>query len=277
MQKETPKQMQIRLRKAKNENGYSNSQIRSIIMLTIFPNADGMLNKYFNTVQGYMTTAVQNRLHIDPEKFATFATLMGGPAIPTGTPPGTNSEPGTWNYVYPLESTKATFTHPLKNQKDALVTSVKAAVRAMYTDVPDSAITITDTLTLHIQPKSDRKDPTPEPPEIKIIPGIAINSLGGGKEELVFTLPTGDIAKPSADVDIEIAYSLVPIGGTPPAVPPATSIDCTNHQVISAARFTLSLGETAVGMQLVLFARYVYVKHPKQSGAFGAAKTVVVS
>ena len=59
MKRETPKQMQIRMRKAKKESGLSNSQIRVIVMLTIFPNADGMLNIYFNTVQGYLTPAVQ--------------------------------------------------------------------------------------------------------------------------------------------------------------------------------------------------------------------------
>ncbi len=94
------------------------------------------------------------------------------------------------------------------------------------------------------------------------------NEVGEIKEEEMEIYPN-----PAVGVDIELAYSVIKPGDAAPA----TSLQCINHQVVSDARFILSLGETAVGMQIVLFARYVYVKHPKLSGAFGVAKTAVVS
>lgn len=263
------------LRKHKSENGYTNSQINGIVLL-MFPVKDADFNVYVNAVQGYLTPAAQLRLKIDPLKFAVFAGLMGGPAIPTGTPPGTNSTPHTFNYVYPLEKSSATFTHPLKDEKVLLEEQLKVAIRNLWTDVPDSVITITDTTVLHLVPKASHADPTPEPEKIDVLVKISLDPVGGGNVWCDFNKMTGGAGKLNENVQIEIAYSLIPINATPPVPSPATSAQCTNHLTVSTSHFLLELGELAMGMKLVLFARWVYVKHPKQSGAYGVSVSTPV-
>src|ERR1019366_5893064 len=117
-----------------------------------------LFRSYFNGSLSYLTPAVQTRLHIDPLKFAVFSGLMGGPRLPTGTPPNTNSTPGTWNYSFPLEKSSASRTTPLVESKDGLIVSIKAAMRNMYADIPDNALLPIDTTTLHIVPKSQHAD-----------------------------------------------------------------------------------------------------------------------
>ncbi len=272
---ETAKAYKTFLRKHKSENGYTNSQIR-IIVLLMFPAKDVDFNTYVNAVQGYLTPAAQTRLHIDSVKFGVFATLMGGPAIPGGTPPGTNSTPHTWNYVYPLEKNSATFTHPLQDEKVLIEGQLKVAIRNMWTDVPDSVITITDTTVLHLVKRADHADPTPEPEKIDVLVKIALDPVGGGNVWCDFTKMTGGGGKLNDFVQIEIAYSLIPINAVPPVPSPATSAQCTNHLTVSTSHYLLELGEVAMGMKLVLFARWVYVKHPKQSGAYGVSVPTTV-
>ncbi len=276
MKIETAKQMLRRLWNGKKESGLTNRQIR-IIILAIFPTREGDLDAYFNNVQGYLTlAATRTRLGVDATKFATFNGLMGGPRLPTGTPPNTNSTPHTWNYVYPLEKDYTTKTKPLVDEKDELIVSIKAAIRDVYSNIPDANLLPVDITTTHIVPKANHADPTPEPEEIVITVGITLTPLGGGKMEAVFTTPTGAIAMPFLGVTIQIAYSIIPINATPPVPSPATSGACAVHDVISTARHIFDLGETAIGMKMVLFARYVYIKHPKKSGGYAesVSKTI---
>jgi hypothetical protein len=276
MSTETPKQMKRRLRANKKANGLTNGQIRYII-LTIFPSRDDSLDAYFNNVLGYFTSAVQTRLHVDSVKWGVFTGLMGGPRLPTGTPPNTNSTPGTWNYVFPLEKSSATRTTPLVVSKDELIVSIKAALRNVYSDIPDSALTPTDTTVTHIVPKSQHADRGPEPEEITILVTIKLDSLGGGKEEVLFLMPNGDIAMPFLNANVEYSYSLIPMNAVPPVPVPATSAQCDFKDVSSTARLILNLGEAAVGMKIVMFARYVYIKHPTKSGGYGAGVPDIIS
>jgi hypothetical protein len=158
-----------------------------------------------------------------------------------------------------------------------LVVSIKAALRNMYGDIPDNALLPIDTTTLHIVPKSQHADPTPEPPEITIGVTIKLIPLGNGKMEALFIMPNGDIAIPFIGVSIEYAYSLIPQNAVPPIPIPTISSQCTTKDVCSTARHTFNFGEAAVGMKVIMFARYVYIKHPTKSGGYGAGVPGIVS
>ena len=147
----------------------------------------------------------------------------------------------------------------------------------MFGDIPDNALTPTDTVTTHIVPKKNHAAHVPEPPEIVIDVTITMTPLGNGKMEVHYSMPNGDIAMPFPGVNIQIAYSLIPINAVPPVPSPATSAACDFSDVISDARQIMNLGEPAVGMKLVLFARYVYIKHPTKSGGFGASVSKTVA
>ena len=274
-EKTTVKELKKILRNQTSLNGLSNSANNHIILI-IFPRVDGEVNDYFNKVLGYITPLeTQKRLHIDPAKFGELQVLIGGPCDPAATPPNTNGTAGTWNYVYPLEKDKSTFTHPLQKAKVKLIQEIKAKILDIYTDIPDSVITETDTLALGIKPKADRKKRTAIPPKITETVVIGLTPLGGGNVEVMVrtSKDAKRASKLNTSVDIEIAYSLVAKG----EVAPASSKLCANKQVITKSRYLLELGEDAQGTKLVLFARWIYVSHETQSGAFGSAATCTVS
>ena len=246
------------------------------IILIIFPRTNSGINDYFNKVLGYLTpNAVQKRLRIDPAKFTALQGLIGDPPDPTAIPPNTNGEPETWNYVYPLEKDKATFSYPLSDEKAKLILQIKAAILDIYSDIPDSAINKTDTLTLGIKPKSDRKKPVLIPGQITATTIIGLTPIGGGNVEVMIrtNIDNKRASKLNRAADIELAYSVLAAGD----VAPVTSDQCSVTKIVTTARYLLKLGENAGGKKLVLFARWVYTKHEEQSGTFGSAATCNIS
>ena len=274
-QKLSKNELKKLINKMISSHSLSNGGISNII-LVIFPSTNVGKNDYYNKVLGYLTPiATQKRLHIDPVKFGTFSDLIGGPCDPTATPPNTNGTAGTWNYVYPLEKDKATFTYPLSDAKKALVISIKEAILDMYSDIPDSAINKTDTLTLGITAKADRKKPVLTPAKITSSTVIGLTPIGGGNVEIMIRT-SKDVKRASKlnrSVDIEIAWSIV----APTAAGPTDSTECNFVKIITTARYLLQLGEKAPGNKLYLFARWVYTSHEEQSGSFGSAATCNIS
>jgi hypothetical protein len=271
----SPKKLTRYLRNRKGINKLSNSEIRLIILI-VFPIKDADLDGYFNNARAYLTTAsVQTRLHVDADKFATLNGLMGGDRTFTASPPNTNGTPDSWNYVYPLEKSKATFTHPLKTWKDKLAVKIKAAFMDIFSDIPDSAIKQVDTDNLFIKPKSQRKKRTNTPTQITEKAYPMLIPLGGGQMRVLTHKEKKSKrgAKLNRRVEIEIIWILVERNDKITVLPS----DCPNKQVISTANFVLNLGAEAGGMRLVLFARWIYVKHPKQSGGFGTGANNIVT
>src|ERR1035437_4798080 len=236
-----------------------------IIILIMFPRNEPDLNTYFNGVMNYMTPAVRTRLHVDSIKFTAFTDLMGGVTNPIGPPPGTHGTEHTWNYVYPLGLAKSTHTQTFKKEQDKLKKQIKAALVEVYSDIPDSAITIKDTSTLNIRKKTDRrKRRTHAKITETVVDGLT--PLGGGNVEITcrITKSSKRASKLNRYTDIEICWSLIERKG----MPPATAKECTDKKVITKAKYILELGEDAVGMRLIIFVRWIYTKHESKSGEF---------
>ena len=246
------------------------------IVLSLFPSKEADKNEYYNSVLGYLTpTATKTRLHINATKFTTFSDLIGDPASPSETPPNTNGTPHTWNFVYPQVSNTLTYTRALKNEKRSLIVTIEAALRDLFSDIPDSAIIPEDTLALGIRAKSDRKKAEKDPPKITELVVIGLKSLGGGMVEVSCrtSSDTKKVSKLNPSVEIELAYSILDKG----EAVPADSSKCEFKETVTKAKWQLELGETEVGKKLVLFARWVYTKHKGKSGNFGSAVSIVIS
>lgn len=124
-----------------------------------FPSRDGDFDNYANSKYAYLK-ANEARLGINS---AGILAILGPPPTPAGPPPGTNATPGTWNYVYPLESNPETFTHPLKLQKDSLRAQLETAFRTVYGDIPQSVLTADDRTALNLP----ERDTVPTPVGVK--------------------------------------------------------------------------------------------------------------
>ena len=217
--------------------------------------------------------ATREKYLVVEDKWTVLIGLMGGPPIPGGTPPGTNSTEHTWNYVYPLESKKSTYTDPLKTEKDNLIISIKEAINNIYSDIPDSKIDIALTSATGLKKKADRAAPT-EPEQIVELVIIGIVSMGGGNMKVICReeAMSSRGKKLNKRCNIELAYSIVAAGETPPK----SAADCKFLTTVTKATSILELGEDAVGKTLYLYARWVYTKYPKKSGKFGSVVTKVI-
>lgn len=253
---------------SKNFNG--------LIMLGIIPENDPGRDNYYNGVVAYLSTAaVRTRLLISSTHWDAFIALIGGPRDPLGTPPGTNSTPGTWNYIYPLQSNKPTRTIPLTTAKKAIIKAINIAIHNMYADIPDNVIIQADTDALHIVPKADHQDPT-APEKITALAYPVVEDLGGGKIR-VKTKKSSSAKRGSKlndAVEIEFSYVLVDARtGVIPATVPAGATILT----VSEANIVITLPDAALGMRIVLFARWIYVKHPDKSGGYGVSGNDIVT
>jgi hypothetical protein len=245
------------------------------IILNIIPTTDGGRDTYYNEVIAYLTPAVLLRLHILPAHFTAFSELMGPDRSSTGTPPGTNSTHGTWNYVYPLQKIKGTTTEELTTAKDALIIEINAAIHVMFADISDNSITPADTTALHITPKADHKAPQETPAEITALVYPQVIALGGFKVNIKSRQAANAKRgkKLNKAVSIEHSYVLVAAGAPIPSTVPegATVI------VVTKADFILELTSAAAGMRIVVFSRWIYPSHPKQSGGYGNSGNDIVS
>jgi hypothetical protein len=232
------------------------------------------LNDRFNEVLAFFNLiATRHSYGVDEDKWTIMVALMGGPPIPGGTPPGTNSTAGTWNYVYPLESKKATYTDPLKTEKNKLIKKIKDALNDVYSDIPDSKIDIALTSATGLTAKANRAAGT-EPEFIEELVIIGLVSPGGGDMKVICRKEAMSSrgSKFNKRCDIEFAYSIVAAGDTPPA----SAKDCKITALATKATSILELGSDAVGKTLYLYARWVYTKYPKKSGKFGTAVNKVI-
>jgi hypothetical protein len=244
------------------------------IILAIFPTKEADIDVYFNKVMGYLNSStVRSRLKITTGTYNAVVALIGGPRLPDGTPPNTNSTPETWNYVYPQATTDGISNSTLITEKDALVIEIKAAINKMYGDIPDNVIIPDDTKTLGIKPKSDRSART-LPPEIITTPVVSMESLGGEKIAAKFFKATGikRASKINKKANIETVYSIIKIDG----VSPATAGDCTDKVTLTKANSVLSFPGKS-GYKIVSFSRWIYSKHPALSGGFGNAVTCIIT
>lgn len=247
-----------------------------IIILSIIPNTDAGRDTYYNSINGYLTTTVRTRLGINAAKFTVFTNLIGGPRVITGTPPNTNSTAGTWNFVYPQQKIKATTTETLTIAKDGLIVSIDAAITDMFSDIADSAITATDTSNLNIKPKSARKKAQLTPEKITELIYPVVESQGG-LQVLIISKQAASAKrgkKLNKAVSIELSYVLI---NAITGVIPTTVPDNATVITVTKTRFLLELDSSAAGMRIVVFARWVYPAHPKQSGGYKNSGNDIVS
>jgi hypothetical protein len=262
-----------------NEEPTISEKFRGLIILSIIPEDDAGRDAYYNGVVGYLIPAVVTRLLISAAHLTAFTNLIGPARSFTGTPPNTNSTPGTWNYIYPLQSNKATRTTTLTTAKKAIIKAINTAIHNMYADIPDNVIIPADTAALNIVPKANRQDPT-DPAKITALVIPVVEALGGGKIRVKSKQSASAKRgkKLNDAVEIEFSYILVDARtGAIPATVPVTIPPSVTVLTVSEANVVITLPDTALGMRIVLFARWIYVKHPDKSGGYGTSGNDIVS
>ena len=99
-----------------------------------FPTTNSDFNTYVNSAVPYVTLAANaTRLGVSGAHVTSLGTLL------------TN-----WNGVFPLAENPATATTPIIHQRDTARLQLEAELRAVYADIPESALTAEDRSTLNL-------------------------------------------------------------------------------------------------------------------------------
>ena len=150
----------------------------------IFPSKLADLNNYIATVEPYLI-ANAVRLGVSSANQSSLTLLYTNPNVPPNTLPDTLGWKELWVlYVNPATRLK-TITDLVQLRKEA----IKALLRTIYNDIPESKLTPTDRATLNLAVHSDSHTPAPVPANA---PDITIDS----NEHLSVTLKITDPANP---------------------------------------------------------------------------------
>jgi len=205
-----------------------------------FPTKDDERNTFYNTSIPYLIT---NKVRLN---------------VSADTVTALNDLRTEWNDVYPKAKNPAESTRPLRERKDQLIKEIENTMRSAYGDIPESALTLDDRLTLNL-PERD-SEPSPRP-AITQTPFIKVNSREGAQMEFICRTDS-DASRASINPDsdgIELVYKI----GDPA---PATPSECNRFFISSKAKFNVKLDVSDAGKKMHGFARWKNTSDDNKSG-----------
>lgn len=182
---------------------------------------------------------------------------------------GDTTTSGSWIYLWALTSSETTATKPLRNSRDNLKKSISTLVRAVYDDIPESALTDSDRTTLLI-PKRD-KTPS-ERTKITTRPTLKLIVQGGASfivENRVDSDQTRPSMHPEADY-IELRYCIQ-------ETPPSSVNECNVTKILSKARDTLNLDPSTAGQNIHCYTRWANKTDESKSSNWTRLHSAVIS
>ncbi len=210
------------------------------------------------TIPFLADAANQDRLGVSDANKDALVDALGDPATA-----------GSWIYIWARTSNEATATKPLRDDRNALQTSITTTMRAVYDDIPESALTSTDRSTLKIPVRDS--EPTARAaiatsPSLKLI-------VQNGSRFLVENRADSDQTRPSMHPDadhIEFAYIIQ-------ADAPASVNDTTKVKILSKARDVLQLDPATGGQKIHAFTRWVNKTDEAKSSPWTRLHSAVIS
>jgi hypothetical protein len=140
-----------------------------------FPSKEADLNTYFNLAITYLLTNAV-RLLVSPANQAALAALLAD-----------------WNNAYPLSQNPNTRTVTTTATKDTVRDNTKNTLRAVFADIPESALTEADRTTLNMPERSNSRTPAPVPTTKPI---AQVDTSKRLEHTIRFTDEDGSAAKP---------------------------------------------------------------------------------
>ena len=174
-----------------------------------------------------------------------------------------------WNPLFANSQNPAVRTSAITADKTNLRKDIETQLRTIYDDIPESALTETDRLTLTLK----KRDTTPTPrPKITTQPFAEMQPIGGGEIKVTVRVQNdGSRASIHPDADcIEMAYR---IAGSPPASPE----ECEHTVTYTKAIHTLSFGVAEEGKRLYAYFRWKNDTDDAKSGPWGTLVQVIIA
>ncbi len=140
-----------------------------------FPRQESELNLYFQQSGGYLQTNAA-RLLVSATNLANLVARLTA-----------------WNGTYPISQNPDTRTKTSIDNKDSAKDDLLETLRAIYDDIPESALTDQDRNTLGITARSTNRTPTPVPTTKPI---AQVDTSKRLEHTISFTDEDGSLAKP---------------------------------------------------------------------------------
>ncbi len=215
------------------------------------------VNTYFTTAVPYLDTH-KTRLNVSTANMDAVNALYSDSSGGTG-----------WIEVYPLTTNRATSTGALRDRRNTLLKEIKALLKAIYGDVPESVLTDVDRNTLRIFVRDTT--PTARGP-IPTAPDVAFTPLEGGK--IKQRLRVDDDATRASIHPLADGWERVSkIGGTPPA----NVSECPVKDSGTDALSTFDAGQENDGKRLYAFIRWINLGNAANNSAWSSMEIVTIS
>jgi len=222
-----------------------------------FPRTLGEFNTFILTAIPYLV-AEQARLLITLANITALNLLYDDPSTGNG-----------WLQIWPLTQNRATSTGALRDQRNLLRKSITTSLRAIFGDLPESALTEADRNTLRIY----RRDITPTARgPITSPPYVSLISLPSGKIRQRLRVAT-DASRASRHPLADGWERVMKIGGPPPANPDECPIKATG----SAALSTFDGGMENDGLRVYAFVRWININNPANSSGWSSMAVATIS
>ncbi len=216
-------------------------------------------NSFIHITIPYLADATnQTRLGVSDDNKDALVDALGAP-----------SAAGSWIWLWARTSNEAISTKALRDDRNELKETITEKLRAVYDDIPESALTNTDRLSLKI-PKRDT-EPTaraaiPTSPALKLIVQNGARFLVENRVDKDQTRPS---MHPAAD-HIEFAYVIQ-------ADPSANVGETTKVKILSKARDVLQLDPATAGQKIHCYTRWVNKTDEAKSSPWTRLHSAVIS
>ena len=222
-----------------------------------FPTKDAEFSNYIILAIAYLVTH-QVRLSVSDTNKDALLALLGD----TGTA-------GTWLDVFPKSQTRATRTGTVIDDKNDLRDQIEDLLRAVYDDIPKSALTNDDRNTLNLK----KRDSEPSKrPQITTTPYARMFPVKGGKIKITVRV-AGDSTRSSMHPDADSIEMRFSIGTTAPV----SVKDTTDKKVYKGSVRTFGFGQENATKRLYGFFRWKNETDEAKSGPWSELVQTVIA
>lgn len=216
-----------------------------------FPNPQAKFSSYINNAIPYLD-ANKTRLKV--------------PAAPISKLLAMHTQ---WKDIFLKSVNDNTRTTAVIQKKNKLRKDITALLRKIYRDIPGSALTTTDRLTLGLKA---RKKKNAARPTIKESLGLSLRVEDGSIIRITCRRPS-DKDRPSRHKHSD-AIELKWITGDEG---PTSASDCPNTEIFTRSINRFRLNQSLAGQRFWCFARWKNIRDDNKSGPWSRRKTAIIS
>ncbi len=224
-------------------------------------------------LHAYIHNAVEH-INADHVRFGVAAPVL----LALNNKIGDASTEHTYEFVYIKCSNIATCTTPLTAELGSIEVDVKHKLSDIYESIPTNVWTDDDRFIFNRKKGLERAKPNWHPAVVKEEVFFEIKPIGNATFEFTCRTTTDGsrASKPEGATGVEVIYAIweykneagQPLPPGSPKKLPVSIKECPYKQVFTKAKFEMEIPLEHVGKYIVVYVRWVNIKHPEANGKY---------